>query len=1235
MSGNGLSIPVASTAGEIAHAFSLSFKRLSLADGRQAFANDQAPQFAVPIARLIQGVIGLNNLTPAQPLGLARVAAGGVGALPHASAAFNSGASSGPQACSTAANDAPGDDAYTADELASAYGFSGLYHAGDEGQGQTIAVYELEPDNPSDIAMFQSCYGTHATVTYVPVDGGAGAGDGSGEAALDIEDAISLAPKAKILVYQAPNSNSNGPGSGPYDNFSAIVSQDRAQVVSASWGQCESMEGAADARAENTLFEEAAAQGQTIVSAAGDDGSEDCYCPPDESCGPGATTFATQLAVDDPSSQPFVTGVGGTTLSALGPRPTETTWNNGGNPVSSALVAPGAGGGGLSSLWSMPSYQSGSPSSLRVLSAPAGGGCGAARCREVPDVSADADPNTGYLIYYNGDGSESGASGWQGIGGTSAAAPLWAALFALANASGECAGTDLGFANPAPVRAAATGYAADFNDVPSGNNDFTGTNGGDYAATSGYDLASGLGTPLGASLPAALCGGGSPVVVTVTNPGNQSDLAGTAVDLQIAASDADNSTLTYAASGLPEGLSIAPSSGVISGTVTTAAGSDVTVTATDSGGHAADTTFTWTVTSRSTSTALSCSPRTVAPGSATACTATVTDTDTGASSTPSGTASFSSAPVGGGAFSGGDECTLQPTSTTGVASCQVSYTPGVSGLPTISASYGGDGSHSSSSSTSFTLTVPAAPSAAISSPASGGIYAVGELVPTAFSCAEGTAGPGISTCTDSGGSSSPGALDTSAPGPHTYTVTALSADGQSGTASISYTVAAGPSASVSSPASGGTYAVDASVPTAFSCTDGADGPGIASCEDSNGSGSPGGLDTSALGHHSYVVTATSKDGQSAQTTVDYTVAAAPSAAIVSPGTGKTYAVGQVAPTSFSCADGTDGPGIASCTDTGGSSSPGVLGTSTPGTYAYTVTALSADGQAARTSISYTVAASPTAKISSPAGDDSYTEGQPVPTSFSCSEGSDGPGIRTCIDSNGSGSPGSLNTSIPGIHDYTVTALSGDGQTDTVTISYDVARTSAPQETAAPIVSGTAKAGSQLVCSAGEWTNNPTSYTYQWDRDGAELLGATAQQYTVQTSDEGTTLTCTVSAVNAGGKSAADELGSVRIGSDTCALPSGDGPPGGNQARADQTWHDPPAGTRRLHAQRRPGDRGRGLLLCGADRHPRRLCVAAIAQNAFAAQVEAGCRARRLDFHGQPVLRDRRHLTGRDAHGRAA
>jgi subtilase family serine protease len=581
---NGLSIPVTATASTLDQAFSIKLQRVAIPDGERAITASAPPAVSAAVAPLVQAVIGLDTSSSPQPLALrpgARAQTLIARANPHV-------ATGGPQPCVAASSAAPSNAAYTADELASAYGFSGLYHAGDEGQGQTIALYELEPDNPSDIATFQSCYGTHATVTYVPVDGGAGAGDGSGEAALDIEDAISLAPKATILVYQAPNSNSNGPGSGPYDNFSAIVSQDRAQVVSASWGQCESMEGAADAHAENALFEEAAAQGQTIVSAAGDDGSEDCYCPPDASCGPGTSTFATQLAVDDPSSQPFVTGVGGTTLSQLGPRPAETAWNNGGNLVSSSLAAPGAGGGGLSSLWSMPSYQSGSASSLHVLGAPAGGGCGAARCREVPDVSADADPNTGYLVYYNGDGAESGASGWQGIGGTSAAAPLWAALFALANASGACGGTDLGFANPGLYRAAATGYAADFNDVRTGNNDFTGTNGGDYAAASGYDLATGLGTPNASSLVPALCA----QTLRIANPGSQSTTVHAKVTLRLRSY---GGATRFSAAGLPAGLSIASGTGAISGKPRSIGAHHVTVTVRNDSGAVSTTSFAWMV----------------------------------------------------------------------------------------------------------------------------------------------------------------------------------------------------------------------------------------------------------------------------------------------------------------------------------------------------------------------------------------------------------------------------------------------------------------------------------------------------------------------------------------------------------------------------------------------------------------------------------------------------------------
>jgi len=578
LAANRLAFNVTAAARTVSRALATSFERYRVAGGRTAFANTAAPVLPASISGLVRGIVGLDSLQVPHPAGLAKSRA----SRPRPSVAARSATAPGEAAACSSAATAGG---YTAGQIADAYGLSDLYAAGDGGSGTTIALFELEPYSASDVAAYQSCYGTATSVTNIPVYGGPGTGAGSGEAALDIEDLIGLAPNASILVYEGKNS-----GTGALQTYQAIVTENRAQVVSTSWGLCEPQEGTAAAGVESEFFQEAAVQGQTIFAASGDHGVKDCV----------SGTHSTSSAVDDPASQPYVTGVGGTSLPAIGPPPTESVWNSTWSTGSS--TASGASGGGISAFWGMPSYQSGIALAQSSVSCPGSG----TSCREVPDVSADADILTGYSIYYHGR--------WSIFGGTSAAAPTWAALATLANSSIACSGKTVGFANPALYQAARDSYSTYFNDVTTGNNSYGGLSG--FAAGGGYDVASGLGSPKGAAVAAAMCGSTwtPPVttapapaptpapapVVTLTRAAAQKGRVGQSVHVQLHATDSAGEALTYRASRLPAGLSLARGTGLITGTPSRGGRTSTTITVTDTSGSTAKTAIAWIVAGRPT-----------------------------------------------------------------------------------------------------------------------------------------------------------------------------------------------------------------------------------------------------------------------------------------------------------------------------------------------------------------------------------------------------------------------------------------------------------------------------------------------------------------------------------------------------------------------------------------------------------------------------------------------------------
>jgi kumamolisin len=348
---------------------------------------------------------------------------------------------------------APAQVSYTPVQVADAYDFP----AGTDGTGQTVAIIELGGGfSTADLNSYFSGLGiTTPSVTAVGVDGATNVPDqapqgADGEVLLDIEVVGAVAPGAAQLVYFAPNTDQ-----GFVDAVTNAVHATPTPVaVSISWGGPESSWTGQSMTALDNAIADGASLGVTVTVAAGDNGSGD-----------GVTDG--QPHADFPASSPHALACGGTSLQlAGGAVSSETVWNDGSQG--------GATGGGVSQTFGLPAWQT----AAGVPDSPAG-----QPGRGEPDVAGNADPATGYQVLIDGQQSV--------IGGTSAVAPLWAALIARLV---QTLGTPLGLLQPALYAGVSPGQpVAGLRDITSGSN-------GAYSAGPGWDPCTGLGVPDGTAL---------------------------------------------------------------------------------------------------------------------------------------------------------------------------------------------------------------------------------------------------------------------------------------------------------------------------------------------------------------------------------------------------------------------------------------------------------------------------------------------------------------------------------------------------------------------------------------------------------------------------------------------------------------------------------------------------------------------------------------------------------------
>lgn len=507
---NNLDIVLNGNAGQFNSAFQITLQDMKL-KGKAFHGTKQPPKVPTQIANSVLAVLGLTNYSP-----------------------FSSQAQQAPAAVQaklpkSGNASTPPTGVVTPQQFTSHYNIDPLYQAGDMGQGETIGIVTLASLVPSDPQNFWKAYNIPNAdanrISLVNVDGGSGAPSaaaGSTETALDVEQSGLVAPEANIRVYQAPNTDY-----GFVDAFFQAVSDNQVDSLSASWGESEDAvnyllqngeETPNYAQAFDEAFQEAAAQGISTFASAGDSGAYDA----------SADLGSTDVSVDNPADSPYITAAGGTTLPAseaptvfdevgipYSAVPTERAWGydylwpyyatfGAPDEATFAQEAIGGGGGGYSVLFSQPDYQAGVPGISTASAVPyltptnnntswsfnanpptvtvqSNGG------RALPDVSMDADPETGYNIYSQLFGGDGWSAGW---GGTSFVAPQLNGAAALID---EKAGGRVGFWNPQIYRFA-TSTNSPFTPL-----DASGTTNDNlyYTGTSGtvWNPATGLGVP--------------------------------------------------------------------------------------------------------------------------------------------------------------------------------------------------------------------------------------------------------------------------------------------------------------------------------------------------------------------------------------------------------------------------------------------------------------------------------------------------------------------------------------------------------------------------------------------------------------------------------------------------------------------------------------------------------------------------------------------------------------------